>query len=333
MRGLSPRPSVYKAAALHWHGMPTRAKPLLGRHSLPPPICPIVQRNRSGAVYFYASAIASSLMRGRISLSKTAELCFEEYCLSLRKFCARRKRFSAGKKMHKHQRCLLLAGLYLSISAPVNAQALSFDCAKARAADEIVICKTPELAELDNLVAIGCAYVKSTRGRQAADEVGIPLWNLRRACKSDSSCIRQRQVEAITAYHAAGAPVIPSDWVGPNGSSPQPAAALSSEPVSRDFIVDGLALGGAVYPESAVYKAYACRPSDDFAGFTWCARHRERPGRFGLYTSWVTLLHSSGNRVVFITQAIEPAFLGRATSIAKSNAYRLTSGRRRRSST
>ena len=84
--------------------------------------------------------------------------------------------------------------------------------------------------------------------------------------------------------------------------------AAGAGPGSQDFIVDGLALGTAVYPESIVYKSYACRPSQEFGGFTWCARHRERSGKFGPYTSWVTLLHSSSNRVVFITEAIVPAF-------------------------
>ena len=75
-----------------------------------------------------------------------------------------------------------------------------------------------------------------------------------------------------------------------------------------DYIVDNLALGDAVYPEGAVYKSYACRRSQDFSGFVWCARHRERSGKFGSYTSWVSLLHSSSNRVVFITEEVEPAF-------------------------
>ena len=84
--------------------------------------------------------------------------------------------------------------------------------------------------------------------------------------------------------------------------------AIVAGPSSRDFIVDGLALGGTVYPESAVYKAYSCRPSEDFAGFTWCAHHSERFGKFGHFTSWVTLLHSSSSRVVFITETVVPAF-------------------------
>jgi hypothetical protein len=84
--------------------------------------------------------------------------------------------------------------------------------------------------------------------------------------------------------------------------------ATSPGPHNPNFVVDGLALGGAVNPGSAAYKDYTCEPSHDFTGFTWCARYRERSGKVGPYASRVAILHSAGNRVVFITQAITPAF-------------------------
>ena len=83
----------------------------------------------------------------------------------------------------------------------------SFDCSKARFADEIVICRTPELAEFDNVIAAAYAYLKSTRGRAYADQVGIPFWRLRQACQYDAACIRQVQIQAINAYQTAGAPI------------------------------------------------------------------------------------------------------------------------------
>ena len=90
----------------------------------------------------------------------------------------------------------------------VDAQSPSFDCSKARLPDEITICRTPELAELDNSIAAAYAYLKSTRGRGYADQVGIPFWRLRQACQYDTGCIRQVQVQAINAYQAAGAPIV-----------------------------------------------------------------------------------------------------------------------------
>ena len=59
-----------------------------------------------------------------------------------------------------------------------NAGSPSFDCNKARLPDEFAICSSSQLAELDNLVAAGYAFLKSTQGRPAADQVGIPFWRL-----------------------------------------------------------------------------------------------------------------------------------------------------------
>ena len=126
---------------------------------------------------------------------------------------------------------LALTCVYGSVA---NAQNPSFDCNKARLADEFAICRTPQLAELDNLVAAGYAFLKSTRGRPFADEIGIPFWRLRQACGSDIDCIRQRQIEAISGYQAAGAPVLLPHWASPLGTSNYvggaPAAAGGSEP-------------------------------------------------------------------------------------------------------
>ena len=206
-------------------------------------------------------------------------------------------------------RYVLVALIVSSLpGSPANAQSPSFDCNKARFPDEFTICRSPQLAELDNLVAAGYAFLKSMRGRSFADEIGIPFWRLRQACQSDIYCIRQRQTEALRALQAAGAPILLPRWMRADGSLSGPPTGPGGGPSGRDFIVDGLALGGVVYPKSSVYQAYSCRPSEDYSGFTWCARHRERSGQFGTYTSWVTLLHSDANRVVFITEAITPAF-------------------------
>jgi S1-C subfamily serine protease len=111
-----------------------------------------------------------------------------------------------------------------------NAWGPSFDCNKARFPDEFAICRTPQLAELDNIIAAGYAYLKSTRGRPFADQIGIPFWRLRQTCESDIYCIRQRQIEAIRAYQVAGAPVLEPQGVGPEEPSPRPPAAPSTGP-------------------------------------------------------------------------------------------------------
>ena len=89
-----------------------------------------------------------------------------------------------------------------------------------------------------------------------------------------------------------------------------PVVTAPSGSYNPDFVVDGLAVGSAVHPDSPVYKAYKCRPSDQFPGFTWCAIKHPMTGRFGPYDSWVTILHSEANTAVFILQDVLPAYFG-----------------------
>ena len=96
----------------------------------------------------------------------------------------------------------------------------SFNCRKATFPDEFVICRTPELSELDNRIATAYARLRNARGRSFADEVKMPTLRRRQACRSDALCIRERQIEALNAYRAAGAPV-------PDEST----SSLSKEPV------------------------------------------------------------------------------------------------------
>jgi S1-C subfamily serine protease/uncharacterized protein len=92
-----------------------------------------------------------------------------------------------------------------------TAQTPSFDCARARLPDEVAICQTQELARLDGVVAAAYSYLKSTRGRSFADQIGIPFWRARQACQYDVDCIRARQMEEIAAFRAEGVPISPFD--------------------------------------------------------------------------------------------------------------------------
>jgi hypothetical protein len=91
--------------------------------------------------------------------------------------------------------------------------------------------------------------------------------------------------------------------------APAPIAAATPTGLYRpNFVVDGLAVGAAVHPESPTYQAYKCHSSEEFSGFTWCAIKHPLRGKFGAYDSWVTILHSDANTAVFILQDIVPAF-------------------------
>jgi hypothetical protein len=101
------------------------------------------------------------------------------------------------------------------------------------------------------------------------------------------------------------------------GQAPASIDVAAPTNLSRsNFIVEGLAVGGTVYPESPTYKAYKCHASDQFSGFTWCAISHPLRGRFGAYES-LTILHSSSNTAAAVFQGVNPA--PRTARNAKSN--------------
>jgi len=106
---------------------------------------------------------------------------------------------------------------------------------------------------------------------------------------------RVRGLFAQCARDAANQPPMPATVTAPTG------------PFNPDFVVEGLSVGGEVYPDSVAYKAYKCRRSVEFPGFTWCEVKHSLMGKFGPYDSWVTILHSDANRLVFVLQDVIPA--------------------------
>jgi uncharacterized protein len=97
----------------------------------------------------------------------------------------------------------------------------SFNCASATQPDEIAICASTRLSELDDVIAAAHAWLKTLRGRPFADQIAIPHWRTRRACQSDARCIEQRQIEEIKAFQALGAPVsLPASPTGAAASAP-----------------------------------------------------------------------------------------------------------------
>jgi hypothetical protein len=97
-------------------------------------------------------------------------------------------------------------------------------------------------------------------------------------------------------------------WLGLMPVVLSSAFPAQSGQYNPDFIVDSLAVGASVYPDSSAYKAYKCRPSDQFPGFTWCGIKHSLTGKFGPYDAWDTILHSNANTAVFILKDIVPAY-------------------------
>lgn len=90
----------------------------------------------------------------------------------------------------------------------------SFDCDRASADDEIAICSSSQLSELDNLMAAGFQFLRLHAGKKEANRIAKPLLALRQACGGDAACIRKRQVDAVRTYRKLGAPIRLPSWLG-----------------------------------------------------------------------------------------------------------------------
>jgi S1-C subfamily serine protease len=140
-------------------------------------------------------------------------------------YAKRQRDFPTALREHLGRTGYSLDGI---ASALVGTTSPSFDCNKAHTPSEIQICRSPRLAELDNILAAGYAYIKTTQGRPAADEIGVWYWKLIGHCEGDEDCIVRRQTEEITALARAGAPVSLPSWV----SAPAPSEQQPTIPPS-----------------------------------------------------------------------------------------------------
>lgn len=90
------------------------------------------------------------------------------------------------------------------------------------------------------------------------------------------------------------------------GSQGVQQAATQSSP----YVVDGLALGGQVRPNSEAYKKYQCGPSDKFPGFTWCHEEHTTKENGNEILRSHSILHSKDGTAWYVNGYIEPAFFG-----------------------
>ena len=74
------------------------------------------------------------------------------------------------------------------------------------------------------------------------------------------------------------------------------------------YKVDKIPLGSIIQFESANYKEYQCRPSDQFSGFTWCQKQRTERAPRGAYQSSSSILHTEDGRVFYLNRYLDPAF-------------------------
>jgi hypothetical protein len=92
-----------------------------------------------------------------------------------------------------------------SASAATNLPSPTFDCSKVSYADERAICSNAELAQLDHAVVAAYELVRQKFGDQYAKNINAPLFQARRACGANVSCIKERQLAAIQKFQGLGA--------------------------------------------------------------------------------------------------------------------------------
>ena len=140
----------------------------------------------------------------------------------------------------------------LCFAAP--AAAASFDCAKARAVDEIAICASPALSELD---AVEGAYwftynrVPMMMGSSGArHDEALAFLRTRAACGSDAACLAQRYRARIAALRSDVDGAM-GTWRHEQGASaPIDPAALPPRiaEIVTGFVNQCQRLGGSIVP-------------------------------------------------------------------------------------
>ena len=115
----------------------------------------------------------------------------------------------------------------LAIVALAGSSALaagpSFDCDNAKTADEIAICDSKLLSELDSIAAFAYEEVQDTSGKEEARSVAREAMAARRECGGDADCIMGVQVDLLRRFQELGADIEIPDY-----------ATASAEPGGRD---------------------------------------------------------------------------------------------------
>src|ERR1044071_240862 len=92
---------------------------------------------------------------------------------------------------------LPLALISTFAASPALADGPSFDCRKARGADEIAICRDAQLSQLDRLAALAFDATQHVSGRVRSRDAAREGLAARRACGSNKACILAAQVGTI----------------------------------------------------------------------------------------------------------------------------------------
>lgn len=114
------------------------------------------------------------------------------------------------------RRVILSLAFVLSCSTAF-AEGPSFDCNKAKKADEIAICDSKLLSELDSLLAFAYEDATTARTKEEARAAAREGMTARGECGSDENCIMGAQVRLLQRFQELGADVEIPDWATTEG--------------------------------------------------------------------------------------------------------------------
>lgn len=106
----------------------------------------------------------------------------------------------------------LLGAILILLSGLEHALGASFDCAKARSADQVAICSDQTASILDEIANRGYQFLKTRYSKRDVNRLNKQILAYRQKCGSNTSCIIATQVKTIQFFKKLGAPVeVPSD--------------------------------------------------------------------------------------------------------------------------
>ncbi len=89
------------------------------------------------------------------------------------------------------------------------------------------------------------------------------------------------------------------------------ALGLATSASAAQYTVNGLVLGARVARDTASYRAYACRKSDDFEGYTYCERTEQRNTSLGQGRLSSAILHGEDGTAIYLMSDLAPVKLDR----------------------
>lgn len=123
---------------------------------------------------------------------------------------------------------------FLMVAFVPSAQAASFDCAKARAPEELAVCADPQLSELDGVLGAAFAEAKKFSKDDPQDSrklmaVAKVFLKQRHACGARRSCLAASYAGALEGYVNLGATENIPAWID------APVIADGQAPASRSL--------------------------------------------------------------------------------------------------